>query len=76
MQETTGVQHENIVCMIDCFVVPNTLDPEELDLFLVQAHAGMDLHNMLAKKYPVTREHIQLILYQVVRGLAFLYGKA
>eukprot|EP00729_Bicosta_minor_P000154 gene154-32868_t len=74
VQETTGVQHENIVCMIDCFVVPNTLDPEELDLFLVQAHAGMDLHNMLAKKYPVTREHIQLILYQVVRGLAFLHS--
>ena len=30
------VQHENIVVLTDCFVVPNTLDPDEIDLFLVQ----------------------------------------
>ena len=40
-------------------------------LYSAQAYGGMDLHT-LVQKQRVTREHIQLIMYQVVRGLAFL----
>ena len=38
-----GLQHENIVGMVDCFMTPNVLDPAITDLYIVMEHAGEDL---------------------------------
>jgi len=66
-------QHENVVAMLDCFISPNSLDPTQMDLYIVQENAGTDIHNLM-RKMQLGPDNVKFFMYQLLRALVFLHS--
>lgn len=66
------VDHENIVCLIDVFT-PNKNTSDFKDVYLVTPLMGADL-NSIIKTQVLTDEHVQFLVYQMLRGLKYLHS--
>ncbi|CAB3405897.1 unnamed protein product [Caenorhabditis bovis] len=66
------LQHENVLEMIDVFT-PDTEVGKLNNVYFVSVLMGSDLQNIL-KIQRLTDEQIQLLIYQVLRGLKYIHS--
>lgn len=65
--------HENIVQVKDIITVPpNTIDFD--DVYIVTNLMESDLDRILTSRQPLTNQHHQYFLYQILRGLKFIHS--
>ena len=66
------MQHENLIGLLDVF--SSARDYEDFkDVYLVTQLMGSDLNNII-KTQSLTDEHVQLLIYQVLRGLKYVHS--
>jgi len=61
------MQHENVIDLRDVFT-PNPDAPHLHDVYIVSTLMGADLSNII-KIQKLTDDHVQFLVYQIVRGL-------
>lgn len=66
------MDHENIVCLIDVFSPQKSLETFN-DVYLVTPLMGADL-NSIVKTQRLGDEHIQFLIYQILRALKYLHS--
>ena len=66
-------QHENIIGMMDCFMVPNVQDESVTDLYIVMEHGGDDLLTWQLR-CNIDAEVGALVAYQVLRAALFMHS--
>jgi len=66
-------EHENIIRIIDLIPPPPNADEFE-DVYIVQELMETDLHRIVHSRQPLTIDHIQYFIYQILRGLKFIHS--
>ena len=66
-------RHENSVHLRD-ILRPPVAGTEWKDVYIVREHTDTDLHYVLHSKQPLTGDHFQYFLYQLLRGLKALHS--
>lgn len=66
------MKHENIIGLLDVFTPSETYDNFQ-DVYLVMHLMGSDLNNIL-KQQALTDEHVQFLIYQIIRGLKYVHS--
>lgn len=66
-------EHANIIALYDVFVSPANYQ-EFTDLYLVSELMNTDLHQIITSKQPLSDEHVQYFLYQLLRGLKYVHS--
>eukprot|EP01041_Mallomonas_annulata_P007610 gene7610-15591_t len=65
--------HENIVTILDIMTnPPNTVDFE--DIYIVTNLFESDLERIIRSRQPLSDQHFQYFLYQILRGLKFIHS--
>mmetsp|Transcript_122294 Transcript_122294/g.280161 ORF Transcript_122294/g.280161 Transcript_122294/m.280161 type:complete len:377 (+) Transcript_122294:1707-2837(+) len=64
-------QHDNVSRIRD-LIPPNK--PQHDDIYIVMDLMETDLHRVIHSKQPLTEEHFQYFLYQILRGLLYLHS--
>ncbi|CAJ1366005.1 unnamed protein product, partial [Effrenium voratum] len=65
------LDHDNIIRILDMY--PPT-GPEFEDIYIVTDLMETDLHRVIYSKQPLTEEHHQYFVHQLLRGLAYLHS--
>jgi len=65
--------HENVVGILDLIAPPTTCSEFE-DIYIVQDLMETDLHRIIYSRQPLTLEHIQYFVYQILRGLKYIHS--
>lgn len=66
------MDHENVIGLLDVFT-PNTTFENFQDVYMVTALMGADLNSIL-KCQKLTDEHVQFLVYQILRGLKYVHS--
>lgn len=66
-------KHENVISIIDLIPPPPGSEDFE-DVYIVQELMETDLHRIVYSKQPLTIDHIQYFIYQILRGLKFIHS--
>lgn len=66
------MDHENIIGLLDVFTPSSTYDDFQ-DVYLVTPLMGADLNNIV-KTQKLTDDHVQFLIYQVLRGLKYIHS--
>ncbi|KAK8745399.1 hypothetical protein OTU49_000172 [Cherax quadricarinatus] len=66
------MDHENIIGLLDVFT-PSTSYEDFQDVYLVTPLMGADLNNIV-KTQKLTDDHVQFLIYQVLRGLKYIHS--
>jgi len=66
------MNHENVIDLTDVFTPDETIESLQ-DVYFVSALMGADLSNIL-KIQRLTDEHVQFLIYQVLRGLKYIHS--
>jgi len=69
------MNHENVISIED--MVPPvglTCIDDFDDVYIVSELMETDLHRIIYSKQPLTNEHVQYFLYQILRGLKYLHS--
>lgn len=66
------MDHENVIGLLDVFT-PNTSFGNFQDVYMVTALMGADLNSIL-KCQKLTDEHVQFLVYQILRGLKYVHS--
>ncbi|XP_045620579.1 mitogen-activated protein kinase 14 isoform X2 [Procambarus clarkii] len=66
------MDHENIIGLLDVFT-PSTSYEDFQDVYLVTSLMGADLNNIV-KTQKLTDDHVQFLIYQVLRGLKYIHS--
>uniref|UniRef100_A0A8B9LSX0 mitogen-activated protein kinase n=1 Tax=Astyanax mexicanus TaxID=7994 RepID=A0A8B9LSX0_ASTMX len=61
------MKHENVIGLLDAFTTATSLE-EFNDVYLVTHLMGADLNNIV-KCQKLTDDHVQFLIYQIIRGL-------
>ena len=65
--------HENVIRILD--IIPPPLGAEEFDdIYIVQDLMETDLHRIIYSPQPLTVDHIQYFVYQILRGLKYIHS--
>ncbi|PFH34218.1 CMGC kinase, MAPK family (ERK) MAPK-1 [Besnoitia besnoiti] len=64
------LKHENIIDLVE---ILDPLTPDFDDIYLVSDLMDTDLHRVIYSRQPLTAEHHQYFLYQLLLGLSFLH---
>lgn len=64
--------HENILPLLD--LVLRASDNTAEDIYLVTPLMDTDLHYIIHSQQPLSRDHIQYFLYQILRGLKAIHS--
>ncbi|KAL8272907.1 hypothetical protein Esti_003161 [Eimeria stiedai] len=64
------LKHENLIELME---ILDPLTPDFEDIYLVSNLMDTDLHRVIYSRQPLTREHHQYFLYQIVLAVAFLH---
>eukprot|EP01025_Chloroclados_australasicus_P048599 TRINITY_DN5511_c0_g1_i1.p1 TRINITY_DN5511_c0_g1~~TRINITY_DN5511_c0_g1_i1.p1 ORF type:complete len:381 (-),score=25.83 TRINITY_DN5511_c0_g1_i1:280-1422(-) len=67
-----SLKHENIVQLLD-IIPPFDVNNFE-DVYLVYDLMDTDLHQIIKSKQPLSDEHIQYFVYQILRGLKYIHS--
>ena len=62
--------HENVICIRDLMCGPNGCS----DLYVVTTLMDTDLHKVIRSPQPLTDQHVQYFLYQLLRGLKYIHS--
>lgn len=65
------LDHDNIIRILDMFPPKS---PDFQDIYIVTDLMETDLHKVIYSKQPLTEEHHQYFLHQILRGLVYLHG--
>eukprot|EP01135_Chromosphaera_perkinsii_P001291 Nk52_evm18s164 gene=Nk52_evmTU18s164 len=65
-------RHENVLYIEDIFKPPNYEDFE--DVYIVSELMDTDLHQIIGSPQPLTDDHCQYFLYQILRGLKYIHS--
>lgn len=65
--------HENVIRIIDIIPPPPTTEEFD-DVYIVQDLMETDLHRIIYSKQPLTIDHIQYFVYQILRGLKYIHS--
>jgi len=63
--------HENVIRILDMYP-PET--PDHDDIYIVTDLMETDLHRVIYSKQPLSDEHAQYFIYQILRGLLYLHS--
>lgn len=66
------MNHENIIGLLDVFMTPAQSN-EDFNVYLVTHLMGSDLNNII-KQQALTDEHVQFLVYQILRGLKYVHS--
>ncbi|XP_020632005.1 mitogen-activated protein kinase 14-like [Orbicella faveolata] len=66
------MNHENVIGLLDVFT-PDTSFETFQDVYMVTALMGADLNSIL-KCQKLTDEHVQFLVYQILRGLKYVHS--
>ncbi|XP_042224493.1 mitogen-activated protein kinase 14-like isoform X2 [Homarus americanus] len=66
------MDHENIIGLLDVFTPSNNYENFQ-DVYLVTSLMGADLNNIV-KTQKLTDDHVQFLIYQVLRGLKYIHS--
>ena len=62
--------HENVICISDLMCGPHGCS----DLYVVTTLMDTDLHKVIRSPQPLTDQHVQYFLYQLLRGLKYIHS--
>ena len=65
--------HENVIRIIDIIPPPPSAEEFE-DIYIVQDLMETDLHRIIYSRQPLTIDHIQYFVYQILRGLKYIHS--
>lgn len=65
------LDHDNIIRILDMYPPAG---PDFEDIYIVTDLMETDLHRVIYSKQPLTEEHHQYFVHQVLRGLAYLHS--
>jgi len=65
--------HENVIRIID-LLPPAPAAEEYEDVYIVQDLMETDLHRIIYSRQPLTIDHIQYFVYQILRGLKYIHS--
>jgi len=65
--------HENVIRIID-LLPPSPSADEFEDVYIVQDLMETDLHRIIYSRQPLTVDHIQYFVYQILRGLKYIHS--
>ncbi|CAE7746818.1 MMK1 [Symbiodinium sp. CCMP2456] len=65
------LDHDNIIRIMDMYPPPG---PDFEDIYIVTDLMETDLHRVIYSKQPLTEEHHQYFMHQILRGLAYLHS--
>ncbi|XP_072175455.1 mitogen-activated protein kinase 14B-like [Diadema setosum] len=66
------MKHENVISLLDCFT-PSMSRGTFVDVYFVTHLMGADL-NSIIKCQTLTDDHVQFLIYQVLRGLKYIHS--
>ena len=66
------LRHENVIAVRDILRPPSR--ERFSDVYLVYELMDTDLHQIIRSSQPLTNEHFQYFIYQVLRGLKFVHS--
>ena len=66
--------HENVLALKDVMVPPTGPIQEWKDVYLVTELMDTDLHYIIHSKQPLSDDHIQYFMYQILRGLKAIHA--
>eukprot|EP00731_Ephydatia_muelleri_P002899 Em0001g2899a len=66
------MKHENVIGLLDVFTPALSLDTFN-EVYLVTHLMGSDLNNII-KQQSLTDEHVQFLVYQILRGLKYVHS--
>jgi p38 MAP kinase len=68
------MRHENVIGLLDLYCNCDAVDAASLkDVYFVTPFMGADL-NQVIKSQRLSQEHVQFLLYQVLRGLKYIHS--
>ncbi len=67
------LKHENIISILDIMTVPQNVVNFE-DVYLVTNLMETDLDRIIRSKQPMTEQHFQYFVYQMLLGLKFMHS--
>jgi mitogen-activated protein kinase 7 len=67
------LRHENIISILDVMQPPDDIAAFE-DVYVVLDLMESDLHHIIHSVQPLSDEHIQFFLYQILRGLKYIHS--
>jgi len=68
------LNHENVVQIMD--LIPPMVHSNFKDLYVVYELMDTDLHQIIRSPQPLSDDHCQYFLYQVLRGLKYIHSAA
>lgn len=68
------LKHDNILNLLNLLYDNSNPDQEFGDIYLVTNYMEIDLYKVIKSKQKLTDEHVQYIIYQIVRGLHYMHS--
>lgn len=65
------LRHENLLHLLD---FPAVSSPDFEDIYLVLPYLAADLHKIIQSQQALTEKHVQVILTQILRAMAYLHS--
>ncbi|CAD7704386.1 unnamed protein product [Ostreobium quekettii] len=66
------IEHENVIAIHD-IMLPSPTRPLE-DVYVVQECMDTDLHQIIRSSQPLSEEHLQYFIWQLLKGLKYLHS--
>jgi serine/threonine protein kinase len=67
--------HENIITLVDLLPPPITTSLDQFeDVYIISDLMETDLHRIIYSRQPLTDDHIQYFLYQILRALKYIHS--
>lgn len=66
------MKHENVIGLLDVFT-PGTCMDDFNDVYFVNHLMGCDL-NQIIKTQKLSDDHVQFLIYQILRGLKYIHS--
>lgn len=66
--------HKNITCLYDLDIIPNPMTGEFNEVYLYEELMECDMHQIIRSGQPLTDQHYQSFIYQVLCGLKYIHS--
>lgn len=71
------LKHDNIISLLDLFLPPKYNHQSQRsfsDVYVVTEYMQSDLHRIIHSKQPLSNDHIQYFMYQLLSGIAYFHA--
>lgn len=66
--------HKNITCLYDLDIIPNPMTGDFNEVYLYEELMECDMHQIIRSGQPLTDQHYQSFIYQVLCGLKYIHS--